>query len=261
MCGLDSTQTASREQFDRQSAAYGAGHILSQTSDLESALPHLGLRAGMKAIDVATGAGHTAVFFAHQGLVVTAADIAPGMLVQTRTLAADAGVALETREHPAESLPYADGEFDLLTCRIAAHHFSCPATFCMETARVLKPGGKLLLIDGTVEDGHPVAEAWIHEIEKLRDPSHGRFITPQKWIHLCGHVGLKVTHSEIQPMKQPDLEWYFTTANTSPENRRLVRERIRTAPAEARELFHLDENDQGKTTWWWQRLVIVAVKL
>lgn len=261
MSGLDPAQQASRDQFDRQSAAYGKGHILSRTADLESALPHLGLQPGMRALDIATGGGHTAVFFATRGLHVTAADIAPGMLAQARALADGAGVTLETREHPAESLPYADGTFDLVTCRVAAHHFSCPATFCMETARVLKRGGKFLLIDGSVEDGQPVAEEWIHRLEKLRDPSHGRFITPLKWTHLCGHVGMRVIHSELQPMKQPDLEWYFSAANTPPENRNQVLEWIRTAPPSAKELFHLDTDDHGKITWWWQRLVLVAEKL
>lgn len=260
MSELNAAQTAARDQFDRQSAAYGKTHILSQTHDLESALPHLGLQPGQRALDVATGGGHTAVFFARHGLHVTAADIAPGMLEQTRALAADAGVTVETREHPAEALPYPDQSFDLVTCRVAAHHFSCPATFCMEAARVLKPGGHFLLVDGSVEDGQPEAEEWIHQVEKLRDPSHGRFITPLRWTHLCGHVGMRVIHSELQPMKQPDLEWYFTAANTPEKNRQEVINLVHKASPAVRSLFHLNEDDQGKITWWWQRLVLVAVK-
>lgn len=260
MSALDSTQQASRDQFDRQSAAYGKGHILSQTDDLRSALPHLAVERGQRVLDIATGGGHTAVFFAKLGLDVTAADIAPSMLAQTRALAAEAGVTVDTVEHPAEKMPHPDGSFDLVTCRVAAHHFSCPASFCMETARVLKPGGHLLLIDGSVEDGQPEAAEWIHQVEKLRDPSHGRFLTPNQWTHLCGHVGLRVVHAALHPFLQPDLEWYFEAANTPPENRERVRELVRTAPASARTLFRLNENDGGKVTWSWQRLVLVAVK-
>ena len=68
-----------------------------------------------------------------------------------------------------------------------------------------------------------------------------------------------LVHSELQPMKQPDLEWYFTAAATSPENRAQVREAIRTAMPAVREFMRLGEED-GKTVWWWQRLVLVARK-
>jgi len=261
MEGLDATQQAARDQFEGRSAAYGKAHILSQTDDLRSALPHLAVQRGQRVLDVATGGGHTAVFFARLGLEVMAADIAPAMLAQTGELAREAGVAVATCIHPAEQMPHPDGCFDLVTCRVAAHHFSCPASFVMESARVLKPGGKLLLIDGSVEDGQPEAEAWIHEVEKLRDPSHGRFQTPLRWTHLCGHAGLRVIHRELQAMKQPDLEWYFETAATLPENRAAVKERVRQAPPQARELFRISEDDEGKITWWWRRLVLVAAKL
>jgi hypothetical protein len=68
---------------------------------------------------------------------------------------------------------------------------------------------------------------------------------------------LRVVFSELQPFKQPDLNWYFDTANTTPENRARVLELIRTAPPEARALFRLGEED-GKIVWWWQRLVLAA---
>jgi ubiquinone/menaquinone biosynthesis C-methylase UbiE len=258
---LDPAQQAAKLQFDRQSASYGKSHILSQTEDIASALPHLQCQPGQKALDIATGGGHTALFFAKQGLGVTAADIAPGMLAQARALLQEEGLPLDTREHPAEALPYEDASFDLVTCRVAAHHFSSPASFIREAARVLKPGGSLLLIDGSLEDGRPETEEWLHQVEKYRDPSHGRFLTPQKWGHLCGQAALRVIHSELLPKKQPDLEWYFNTAKTSPENRRKVLELIRQAPAEVFRTLRLNPDENGKITWWWQILVLVARKI
>jgi hypothetical protein len=65
--------------------------------------------------------------------------------------------------------------------------------------------------------------------------------------------------SELQPFKQPDLNWYFETAATSPENRAKVLELVRHAPPEARNHFRLTEED-GKIVWWWQRLVLGARK-
>lgn len=256
---LDSIQAASAAQFDKQSANYGAGHLLAQTADIEGALPHLALPPQPRVLDVACGGGHCGLFFAARGARVVLGDISANMLAGAAKLAADRGFAVETREFPAEAIPFPDATFDLVTSRVAPHHFSGPDRFVRETARVLKPGGCFLLIDGTVEDGRPEAEAWIHRLEKWRDPSHHRFWTPAAWRGWCAEAGLTVAHWELQPFKQPDLEWYFRTAGTSPENQALVRAALAETPPELRAFFRLAEED-GKTVWWWQRLVLVARK-
>lgn len=245
-------------QFDKQSARYGRTHILSDTSDVAEVLQAILPQKGA-ALDVATGGGHTAILLAKAGWSVTASDIAPGMLTECARLAAESGVAVTTCRHTAEELPYPDGSFDLVTCRVAAHHFSSPASFVRETARVLRPGGHFLLIDGSVPDDAPVAERWIHQIEQLRDPSHARFLPPAEWQALCASAGLLVEKVTLTPFKQPDLEWYFATAATSEENREAVRQLIANAPDEARKAFSLSEED-GKIVWWWVRLALLARK-
>ncbi len=258
MKSLDPTQSAACAQFDKQSSRYGRSHILSDTADvadiLEAVLPEKGT-----ALDIATGGGHTAIFLAKAGWSVTASDVAPGMLAECGSLAAESGVAVTTNRHTAEELPYSDGSFDLVTCRVAAHHFSSPASFVSEAARVLRAGGHFLLIDGSVPDHAPVAERWIHQIERLRDPSHARFLPPAEWKDLCASAGLVVEQVTLTPFKQPDLEWYFATAATSSENRQTVRNLIATAPQEAVEAFSLQEED-GKIVWWWVRLALLARK-
>jgi len=214
--------------------------------------------AGARVLDVATGGGHTGIYFASLGHQVTLADIAAPMLERAKESAIKRGCEVQTREHPAEDFPYEDDSFDLVTCRVAAHHFSSPAKFVAEAARVLKPGGVFLLIDGTVEDDQPEAREWLHQVEKLRDPSHSRFLTPKEWQSLCEENGMDVRNCTLTPFKQPDIQWYFETAATSPENREKVLELVRLAPDSARQLFQLGEED-GRIVWWWQRLALVAV--
>jgi ubiquinone/menaquinone biosynthesis C-methylase UbiE len=256
---LNEVQRASQEQFARQSDRYGKGHILENVDDVRAALEHAELPPRARVLDVATGGGHTGLLLASLGHEVTLSDITQAMLDRAGIAASERGLLVETRLHSAEAFPYANESFHLVTCRVAAHHFSSPETFVNETARVLKSGGWFLLIDGTVEDDQPEAEEWSHQIEKLRDPSHHRFVTPRTWHGYCEGAGLRVVHSGLTPFKQPDLNWYFETAATSSENRRRVLELVRDAPKSARELFRLGEED-GKIVWWWQRLTLVAQK-
>lgn len=255
---LDSAQEASRAQFERQSDQYGRTHVLANTADLDAAIAGLeGFPTSGSALDVATGGGHTALWLARRGFTVTAGDLSERMLENTVQLAKEEGFEVRTIQHSAEALPLPDRSVTVVTCRVAAHHFSSPEAFVSEVARVLMPGGWFILIDGTVPDESPSAVAWLHALEKLRDPSHGSFLSPSEWIGLCHQSGLAVTRSEVGRLLQPDLQWYFETAGTTLENRKAVLELIRHASPEIRNLFELQESG-GRCTWYWHRLQLVA---
>ncbi|MEO6994597.1 MAG: methyltransferase domain-containing protein [Lacunisphaera sp.] len=256
---FDAAQTASAAQFDRQSDRYGKSHILADTKDVAAALADIPVPAGGRALDVATGGGHTALYLAQQGWQVTAGDIAARMLENARKLAEDAGCRIETRLFPAEDLPFPAESFDLVSSRVAPHHFSSPDKFVTEVARVLKPGGYFLLIDGTVPDADPETEKWLHGVEKLRDPSHGRFLSRAAWEALVKATGLTVLRSQLDPMKQPDLQWYFETAATPADNRRQVLEAVRDASPHVRAAMRLTE-EEGRIVWCWPRLSLLAQK-
>ncbi len=256
---FDAAQAAAAAQFDRQSDRYGKSHILADTADVASLLSGLAVPPGGRSLDVATGGGHTALCTASMGWRVSAGDVSPRMLEAAAKLLAGEGFALETAIFPAEEMPYAAETFELVTVRVAPHHFSAPARFVAEAARVLKPGGHLMLIDGTVPDGDPETEEWLHRVEKWRDPSHGRFLSRAAWEGLVRGSGLRLVSSGLYPKKQPDLGWYFETAATPPENRALVLGAIRAAPTAVREALRLAD-EGGRIVWWWPMLRLLARK-
>jgi ubiquinone/menaquinone biosynthesis C-methylase UbiE len=256
---FDAAQKASAEQFDRQSDRYGKSHILADTTDVAEALAGIAPRAGGRALDIATGGGHTALRVARLGWRVTAGDVSARMLENATKLLGDEGFQLDTQLFPAEEIPFDAGTFDLVSTRVAPHHFSSPAKYVAEVARVLAPGGYFLLIDGSVPDDDPETEEWLHGSEKLRDPSHGRFLSRKSWEKLVTESGLEIVSSTLHEKKQPDLDWYFDTAATSIENRILVLDAIQSASPRVRKALKLSDDD-GKIVWWWPMLRLLARK-
>jgi ubiquinone/menaquinone biosynthesis C-methylase UbiE len=254
---FDTVQAASAAQFDRQSDRYGKSHILADTADVAECLSGIAPRPGQRALDVATGGGHTALCVARMGWRVTAGDVSARMLENARKLLADEGLPLETLLFAAEEIPFPAETFDLVTVRVAPHHFSSPARFVREVARVLRPGGHFMLIDGTVPDDDPETERWLHVIEKLRDPSHGRFLPRKEWEDLVRASELEILSSSLHPKKQPDLNWYFDTAATPTDNRIQVLDAVQTASRTVRAALRLADDD-GKIVWWWPILRLLA---
>src|SRR5664280_3906490 len=118
--------------------------------------------------------------------------------------AAKRGLAnVRTAYAKAEALPFEDASFDLVTTRIAPHHFDSIADFLDEVHRVLKPSGVFALVDNVVPAGS--VGDYVNAFERFRDPSHLRAWTMDEWRAALKAHGFAIAHEE-QLTKQMEFK-------------------------------------------------------
>ena len=184
-----SQKELTRALFGRVASKYRCSADHTDMEDLDLLFTGLALDPGHRILDVATGGGHTAAALAGRCGRVVASDLTRSMLREARGLAAErrAGNVLFTAAD-AEALPFRDATFDRVTCRIAPHHFPDLRTAMAEMARVIRPGGRIGIIDSTVP-GEPALDAFLNGVEKVRDPSHVRSYRVEEWLELLAGAG------------------------------------------------------------------------
>jgi ubiquinone/menaquinone biosynthesis C-methylase UbiE len=161
-----------KEQFGAHAASYITSTVHAQGESLARLTDLTQPRRDWLVLDVSTGAGHTALAFAPRVARVIATDLTPQMLDAARRLADERHVTnVEFAPADAHALSFDDGMFDLVTNRIALHHYPDARRAVKEMARVCKHGGLVALVDNVVPPDEQTA-AYINQFEKLRDPSH-----------------------------------------------------------------------------------------
>jgi len=131
------------------------------------------------ALDVATGGGHVARRLRQGGIQVVSSDPAPGMRPDVVCA--------------AEHLPFADGSFDVVVTRVAAHHFQDVRGAVSEMARVAAEA--VLIVDNNFMSEQ------VEEAERLRDPSHVRNYGEAEWRSFVEQAGLEV--DEVRYFEKP----------------------------------------------------------
>jgi ubiquinone/menaquinone biosynthesis C-methylase UbiE len=154
-----------------------------------------------EALDIACGGGFSTRAVAAAGHTVVASDLTPESVRAARSAV---GPGPRWVAGAAERLPFRDGVFGLVTCRIAPHHFGDIPAFVGEVARVLTPGGTMLLVDTTVPEDDEAAR-WINDTERLRDPSHLEALPVSAWTRLVAEAGLRVEEARTI-RKRHDVE-------------------------------------------------------
>ncbi len=229
------SKTLSQQRYSKFADGYVSSETHAHGSDLDRLLAIAQPQSHWRALDIATGGGHTALKFAPHLAHVTATDITPRMLQQAqRFILSQPGISnIDFQQADAEDLPFEAEQFDLVTCRIAPHHFPQVQRFVDECARVLKAGGKLLLQDHVLPADEAAAR-FVDQFERIRDPSHNRAYNAAEWMAIFARAGFTVGHSEIYIKRHQFLPWAQRQDNDPATIARLV-ELLHQAPPIARQ--------------------------
>lgn len=214
------------------SARHASGGGLDQLVELAEPTPE------SDALDIATGGGHTALALAPHVRHVIASDLTPNMLAAAEKFLREKGVSNASFEiAAAEDLPFNDASFDIVSCRVAPHHFSDVRAFCREVARVLRPGGRFILIDSYAPDDDALDE-YINQVEWQRDNSHARSYRVPEWEQFIENAGLTIDHVEPFVRRFEYDEWTARTRMTTEAKSDLERYML-DAPQRVRDFFHV----------------------
>jgi|GEM_PF-413695 len=237
-------------QFGRQAASYAHSESHAQDRDLTLLVEHLRLGADDRVLDVATGAGFTARALGEIARSVVGLDLTLRMLQEARRIAPGGHIRWVTAD--ACALPFGDGVFDVVTVRRAPHHFPDLAGALREMLRVLRPGGRIGIVDQVPPDG--AGHALMERLERLRDPSHVEALTQQRWRHLVEAMGVVVTFHDVVERRMTFEAW-LDLAGADPSRRRAVEEALaRAAPAARAEIG----DDQSRPLSFMKRWIVLA---
>ena len=248
-----------RERFGARTAGYRTSTVHAGGEDLERLIALVAPTPADRALDIATGAGHVAVALARAGAQVTASDLTPNMLHEAGDNLAAHQLTADLMVADALDLPFAEAAFDIVTARMAPHHFPDPRKFIAEAARVLRPGGRFGLED-QVAPAQTEAAATINQYEKLRDPSHHRQLPVAEWKSLIETAGLMVRHDEVFD-KWVEFDWWTSIQNTSEKVRQSLSALLAAGPAEARAWYRPEFRPGGLIKRFCiPHLILLAVK-
>jgi SAM-dependent methyltransferase len=212
-----------RQQFGLQAATFDDhGFAVRGLGWIVEELP---LERTDLVLDVAAGAMHVARAVAPYVAHVCAIDLTREMLEVGARLATESGLRnISASVGNATALPWLEGQFDVVVCRLALHQVSDPAAVVAEMVRVTRVGGIVAVVDMVV-DPDPDVAADTNRLERLRDPSHNRTLGEPEIGRLITAAGARIRHRAITEQSL-DLDDWLDRTQTPGWSRREVIERF-----------------------------------
>ncbi|MHA6883718.1 class I SAM-dependent methyltransferase [Ralstonia pseudosolanacearum] len=229
------------QQFGQMAQAYLTSAVHAQGADLDTlaalarATPHANV------LDLGCGGGHVSFAMAPHAATVVACDLSADMLDVVATEGARRGLTqLRTRAGRAEALPFDDGAFDIVATRFSAHHWYDVRAGLAEARRVLKPGGRLAVVD-IVAPETPLLDTLLQTAEVLRDASHVRDYRLSEWQAMLTAAGFKPGTPRTWKLTMTFDSW-IARIRTPQVRADAIRDVFDRAPDEARRYFAVAED-------------------
>lgn len=256
---MDGHKRRIQDQFAGSAEAYARSATHARGDDLAQLAAWSPRGSELRALDVATGAGHTAAAIAPLVGEVVASDLTTTLLATARALFRRAGLRNASFIcADAEALPFLASSFDVVSCRIAPHHFADVGAFVGEVARALRPGGTFLMEDSVVPD-EPALGAFLNEVERIRDDTHVRSLPVSEWRDHLHASGLSVVAQALAPVPHPFDEW-LERARTPEPRRILASAAFRDASPDVREAFAVDVAPGGRVRSYTDQKVLLLAR-
>jgi ubiquinone/menaquinone biosynthesis C-methylase UbiE len=251
---------AVQAQFGRQASWYTISDVHRQSEGLAELMRFAAPSPDARALDIATGTGFTALTVAPRCRRVIGLDLTLGMVTQARRLAAERGVAnVQFCLGDAEAIPFRRDAFDIVTCRLAAHHFPNLGRAFREMARVARRGAPVIL-DDTCAPEVPHLAALMNEWEVRRDPSHVANHPPSRLRAMLEECGLRVDAAVPAHVPQVFSDW-VRRGGVAESNAASLRASFLGADPDARSAFRIEPVAETEDIRFaWPEIVILSVK-
>ncbi len=225
---------------------YGTGWSHADGPDLGWMVDAAAPRRNDRAIDLGAGAGHATLALAPHVASVVGVDPTPEMLAVAARLAAERGIVnVAWTEARADALPFPDAAFDIAISRFSIHHWPDPVGSLREVARVLRPGGRVVLVD-LVAPEEAGLDTFLNAVELLRDATHGRTPRASDWRAAVAAAGLEGDIVHPWRFRHDTEDWLSRTAPVG-WRADAVRRMLREAPEAVREAFEIAPDGSGFT--------------
>ena len=248
---MKSIHTAVREQFSQHADYYAQSSSHATGNTLDVILDFAAPKGTERALDVATGTGFTAFVLAPKVGYVVATDLTPEMVAKAAELAAEQAIDNVTFSvAAAESLPFATASLDLVTCRLAPHHFQDVPKFLSEVHRVLRTDGLFCLADSVSPESEKLI-AWQNRVEALRDDSHVYGRPPSQWDMLITDAGFSLERTAHVRNAQMSFLWWVRPQQNPPEIVQEIRDAFaQLSPEEAKRHYTVEPADDDFYFSW-----------